>query len=126
MLASQWHDLKGQKEQLFSEVLSGLELRCLPCLALRPNQVYHLTGALEYNLMAVIKPLGLSDECQVLRLNTLLRNPVHLAGRPSQRSRQWIARVMAPRAWLSWWQRCVERVWPEYGPARRRVAAPVW
>lgn len=117
------HHLKGDKEQLFSEVLNGLDLHRPPCSALRANQVYYLIAALAYDLMIAIKVLDLSDECQGWRVKTLLKKLVFLPGRLSRRSRQWLARVMVPGAWLCWWQRWAQRVWPTSGPGRPRLSA---
>jgi hypothetical protein len=47
--------LKGEKEQLFSEVLSGLDLHRPPCLALRANQVYNLIAALDVPVVALVR-----------------------------------------------------------------------
>jgi hypothetical protein len=121
-LVGQRHHLKGEKEQLFSEVLNGLDLHRPPCSALRANQVYYLIAALAYNLMIAIKVLDLSDDCQSWRVKTLMKKMVLLPGRLRQRSRQWIAKVMVPGAWLCWWQRWAQRVWPEYGSGRPRVS----
>ncbi len=117
------HHLKGEKEQLFSEVLNGLDLHRPPCSSLQANQIYYLIAALAYNLMVAIKLLDLSDDCQGWRVKTLMKKMVMLPGRLSQRSRQWIARVMVPGAWLCWWQRWAQRVWPEYGAGRPCVSA---
>jgi hypothetical protein len=116
------HHLKGEKEQMFHEVLSGLDLHRPPCLALRANQVYYLIGALAYNLMVAIKLLDLKDDCQGWQLKTLMKKLVFMPGRLGQRSRQWVARVMVPGAWLSWWHRWSERVWPQPGVGRPRLS----
>ena len=117
------HHLKGEKEQLFSEVLNGLDLHRPPCSALIANQIYYLIAALAYDLMVAIKLLDLSDECQAWRVKTLLKKLVMLPGRLSQRSRQWVARVLVPGAWLHWWQRWAQRVWPAHAPGRPRLVA---
>jgi hypothetical protein len=57
------HRLKGEKEQLFGEVLNGLDLHRPPRSALRSNQAYYLIAALAYNLMIAIKLLDLPDDC---------------------------------------------------------------
>lgn len=121
VLVGERHHLKGEKEQLFSEVLNGLDLHRPPCSALRANQIYYLIGALAYDLMVAIKLLDLNDDCQGWRIKTLMKKLVMLPGRLSQRSRQWVARVLVPGAWLCWWQRWAKRVWPEFGPGRPRV-----
>ncbi len=117
------HHLKGEKEQLFSEVLNGLDLHRPPCSALRANQVYYLIAALAYDLMVAIKLLDLNDDCQGWRIKTLMRKLVLLPGRLSRRSRQWVAKVLVPGAWLCWWLRWAARVWPESGPGRPRLIA---
>jgi hypothetical protein len=117
------HRLKGEKEQLFSEVLSGLDLHRPPCSALVANQVYYLIAALAYDLLVAIKLLDLNDDCQSWRVKTLLKKLVMLPGRLRQRSRQWVAQVLVPGAWLYWWQRWAGRVWPEHKPGRPRLLA---
>ena len=116
------HHLKGEKEQLFSEVLNGLDLHRPPCSALIANQVYYLIAALAYDLVIAIKVLDLSDQCQSWQVKTLLKKLVFLPGRLSRRARQWVAKVLVPGAWLSWWQRWAQRVWPTVGPGRPRLA----
>jgi len=115
------HHLKGEKEQLFREVLSGLDLHRPPCSALMANQVYYLIAALAYDLMVAIKLLDLTDDCQGWRVKTLMKKLVFLPGRLSRQARQWVARVLVPGAWLGWWQRWAQRVWPQYRPGRPRL-----
>ena len=122
-LVGERHHLKGEKEQLFSEVLSGLDLHHPPCSALMANQIYYLIAALAYDLMVAIKLLDLNDDCQAWRVKTLMKKLVMLPGRLSQRSRQWVAKVLVPGAWLCWWQRWAQRVWPTLGPGRPRLVA---
>jgi hypothetical protein len=122
-LAGERHRLKGGKEQLFSEVLSGLDLHRPPCSALIANQVYYLLAALAYNLMVAIKLLDLPDDCQGWRVQTLMRKLVFLPGRLGRHARQWVAKVLVPGTWLCWWQRWAQRLWPDHGPGRPRLAA---
>ena len=123
-LTAERHHLKGGKEQLFDEVLNGMDLHHPPCSALRANQVYYLIAALAYDLMVAIKLVDLNDECQGWRVKTLMKKLVLLPGRLSRRSRQWVARVLVPGAWLTWWQRWVQRAWPQdHGVGRPRLSA---
>jgi hypothetical protein len=117
------HHLKGDKEQLFSEVLNGLDLHRPPCSALIANQIYYLIAALAYDLMVAIKLLDLNDDCQGWRIKTLMKKLVLLPGRMGRRSRQWVARVLVPGPWLNWWQRWAQRVWPTSGPGRPGLVA---
>ncbi len=52
-----------------------------------------------------------------------MKKLLFLPGRLRQRSRQWVARVLGPGAWLNWWQRWAPRVWPTHGPGRPRLVA---
>lgn len=122
-LVGERHHLKGEKEQLFSEVLNGLDLHRPPCSALRANQIYYLIAALAYDLMVAIKLLDLGDDCQAWRIKTLMKKLVMLPGRLSQRARQWVVRVLVPGNWLCWWQRWAARVWPSWAAGRPRLVA---
>ena len=123
VLVGERHHLKGEKEQWFGEVLNGLDLHRPPCSALIANQIYYLIAALAYDLMLAIKRLDLNDDCQGWRIKTLMKKLMMLPGRLSQRSRQWVARVLVPGAWLCWWQRWAQRVWPTPGLGRPRLVA---
>ena len=72
------HRLKGGKEQLFKEVLHGLDLHHLPCESLTANRMFYAIAALAYNLMATVKLLCLPDECQSWTVAPLLRQSVQL------------------------------------------------
>ena len=95
--------LKGEKEQLFGEVLGRLDLHRPPCSALIANRVYYLISALAYDLMTAIKILDLQDQSQGWKVKTLMKKLVMLSGRLSQLSRQWVAKVMVPGVWMNWW-----------------------
>ena len=117
------HHLKGDKERMFSEVLSGLDLHRPPCASLLANQIYYLIGALAYDLMVAIKLLDLNDECQGWQLKTLMKKLVFLPGRLGRHARQWVAQVSVAGAWLNWWQRWAGRVWPEHRRGRPALIA---
>ena len=111
--------LKGEKEQLFGEVWSGLDLHRPPCSALIAHQLYYLIAALAYDLRVAIKLMDLNDACQSWRIKTLLKQRVLLPGRLSPRARQWGVQVLVPGAGWCGWQRGAERAWPgEQGPER--------
>lgn len=104
------HHLKGDKERLFSEVLSGLDLHHPPCEQLIANQVFYTLGALAYNLLQALKLLHLPDDCQSWRVRTLLRQVVILPARLVRHARSLVARVSVPVSWLSWWNALVARL----------------
>jgi hypothetical protein len=116
------HHLKGDKERLFSEVLSGLDLHHPPCLSLRANEMFYALAMLAYNLLQAIKLLELPDDCQGWRLKTLLAKLVVLPVRLRRRSRQMVACLLVPVAWLEWWRQLLTRLWPARGVGRPPLA----
>lgn len=119
------HQLKGDKERLFSEVLSGLDLHHPPCAKLIANQMFYALAMVAYNLLQAIKLLELPDDCQSWRLKTLLAKLVLLPVRLARRSRQTGARLLVPAAWLAWWQDLLGRLWPHWGVGRPPLIAPL-
>ena len=100
----QRHHLKGQKEQLFSEVLSGLDLHHPPCAELIANQVYYALASLAYNFLVALKLLHLPDERQQCRIKTLIREIMILPGRFVSHARRLVARIYVAPEWLEWWR----------------------
>jgi len=117
------HHLKGDKEKLFSEVLSGLDLHHPPCASLMANRIFYALAMLAYNLLMAIKVLELPDDCQGWRLKTMLKQMVYLPTRLMNRSRQVWARLLVPADWLEWWRKLLERMWPRPGPGRPLLRA---
>lgn len=105
------HRLKGGKEQLFKEVLRGLDLHHPPCESLTANRMFYALAALAYNLMVAVKLLCLPDECQSWTVATLLRQLVRLPAVLVQHARRLVARVEVPPVWVSWWQHWEQRWW---------------
>lgn len=105
------HRLKGGKEQLFKEVLRGLDLHHPPCESLVANRMFYAIGALAYNLMKAVQLLCLPDECQGWTVPTLLRQMVRLPAMLVRHARRLVARVEVAVSWLSWWQTWEARWW---------------
>jgi hypothetical protein len=112
------HRLKGGKEQLFKEVLRGLDLHHPPCESLKANRMFYAIAALAYNLMAAVKLLCLPDECQGWTVPTLLKQMVRLPAMLVRHARRLVARVEVAASWLRWWQNWEQRWWPAVGAGR--------
>ncbi|MGZ8899025.1 MAG: transposase [Limisphaerales bacterium] len=104
------HRLKGHKEQLFSEVLTGLDLHHPPCAELIANQMYYAVAALAYNLLVALKLLHLPEERQQCRLKTLIREIMILPGRFVTHARRVVARIYVAPEWLDWWRVAYEQM----------------
>ena len=90
------HHLKGDKERLFSEVLSGLDLHHPPCEQLLANQIFYTLAIMAYNLLQGLNLLHLPEDCQSWRVRTLLQNLIILPARLVLHARQLVARVAVP------------------------------
>lgn len=111
------HRLKGGKEQLFKEVLRGLDLHHPPCESLVANRMFYAIGALAYNLMKAVQLLCLPDECQGWTVPTLLKQMVRLPALLVRHARRLVARVEVAVSWLDWWHAWETRWWRKAEPA---------
>jgi Transposase DDE domain group 1 len=105
------HRLKGGKEQLFKEVLRGLDLHHPPCESLVANRMFYAIAALAYNLMKAVQLLCLPDECQSWTVATLLKQMVRLPAMLVRHARRLVARVEVSVRWLDWWRNWETRWW---------------
>lgn len=105
------HRLKGGKEQLFKEVLRGLDLHHPPCESLTANRMFYAIAALAYNLMKAVQLLCLPEECQGWTVPTLLKQMVRLPAVLVHHARRLVARVEVAVSWLDWWRQWQARWW---------------
>jgi hypothetical protein len=105
------HRLKGGKEQLFKEVLRGLDLHHPPCESLVANRMFYAIAAMAYNLMKAVQLLCLPDECQSWTVPTLLKQMVRLPATLVRHARRLVARVEVAVSWLDWWRSWEGRWW---------------
>lgn len=105
------HRLKGGKEQLFKEVLRGLDLHHPPCESLVANRMFYAIAALAYNLMKAVQLLCLPEDCQSWTVPTLLKHMVRIPATLVRHARRLVARVEVAVSWLGWWRSWEERWW---------------
>ena len=116
----QRHQLKGAKEQAFSEVLSGLDLHHPPCSDLIANQAFYAIAALAYNVLITLRMLEMPDEAQSWRIQTIIRHLLTVPVTISTHARYQVARICIPTGWLRWWRLFVDRWVP-----KRKTGRPV-
>jgi hypothetical protein len=105
------HRLKGGKEQLFKEVLRGLDLHHPPCESLIANRMFYAIAALAYNLMKAAQILCLPEECQSWTVPTLLKQMVRIPATLVRHARRLVVRVEVAVSWLNWWRKWERRWW---------------
>jgi hypothetical protein len=102
------HALKGEREQMFSQLLSDLDLHHPPCLSLSANQAFYTLAALAYNVLTALKLAELPVEQHGWRVRTLIRHLLTLPAKLSRHARGLVLRLYCPAGWLDWW-----RLWQE-------------
>jgi hypothetical protein len=115
------HQIKGAKEQAFSEVLTGLDLHHPPCEALIANQAFYAIAAMAYNVLITLKLLDLPDDAQTLRIRSLIRHLLTVPVSVSTHARYEVARICVPTGWLRWWRIFVDQWVP-----KRKSGRPVF
>jgi hypothetical protein len=118
------HQLKGAKEQGFSEVLSGLDLHRPPCSSLIANQAFYAIAALAYNVLVALKMLDMPDEAQNWRIRTTIRHLLTVPVTFSAHARYEVARICVPAGWMRWWRLFVDQ-WVPKRKSGRPVAETV-
>lgn len=102
------HDIKGERERMFSQLLTDLDLHHPPCLSLEANRAFYTLAALAYNLLTALKLLELPAEHHAWRVRTLIRHLLTLPAKLSRHARGLVLRLYCPAGWLDWW-----RLWRE-------------
>jgi hypothetical protein len=111
------HRLKGDRERLFSEVLSDLDLHHPPCQALAANRVYYALATLAYNVLQALKLIWLPAEVQPQRVRTLIHQLLLVPVRLYRHARRLAACFFATTPWVQWWRRFLAEVLPRCGLA---------
>ena len=106
-LAVERHRLKGDKERMFSQVLTDMDLHHPPCKSLAANEVFYALGALGHNLLQAIKLIHLPDRDQCLRIRTLLHILMLIPVQFKRHARQLKAVCCVSSRWLRWWRRFI-------------------
>jgi hypothetical protein len=99
------HHLKGDRERLFSDVLSDLDLHHPPCAALSANRVYYALAMLAYDVLQALKLIWLPPVLQAARVRTLLKHLLMVPVEIKRHARALLACFYAPAQWIAWWRR---------------------
>lgn len=113
------HRTKGEREQLFSQVLSDLDLHRPPCLALGANQAFYALAAIAYNLLTALKLLELPDDCQSWRARTIVRNLLTVPATQVLHANRRVLRLCVPAGWLRWWRLFLDQFVPPRKPGEK-------
>ena len=103
------HDLKGERERMFSQLLTDLDPHHPPCLSLKANRAFYTLAAIAYNVLTALKLLELPAEHHAWRVRTLIRHLPPLAAKLSRHARGLVLRRCCSAGWLNWW-----RLWREH------------
>jgi len=98
------HDLKGERELMFSQLLADLDLHHPPCLALVANQAFYTLAALASNVLTALKLTELPAEHHGWRVRSLIRHLLTLPAKLSRHARGVVLRLYCPAGHLNWWR----------------------
>jgi hypothetical protein len=104
------HQLKGDKERLFSQVLSDLDLHHPPCHDLGANNAFYALGAMAHNLLHAIKLLHLKDQDQALRTRSLIQILMLVPVQFKRHARRVKAVCCVASTCLGWWRKFIGRL----------------
>ncbi len=107
------HRTKGEREQLFSQVLSDLDLHHPPCLSLKANHAFYALAAIAYNLLTALKVLELPDDAQTWRARTIIRNLLTIPAMQVLHANRRTLKLCIPAGWLAWWRLFLEKFVPK-------------
>ena len=106
------HHLKGDRERLFSEVLTDLDLHHPPCASLSANRVYYAIAGLAYNVLQALKLIWLPATVQPQRVRTLLHHLLMVPVEIKRHARAIAAHFYAHSHWRAWWWRFFSEILP--------------
>ena len=104
------HQLKGDKERLFSQVLSDLDLHHPPCHSLGANNAFYVLGSMAHNLLHAIKLIHMPDEDQALRTRSLIQVLMLVAVQFKRHARSVKAVCCVSSSCLGWWRKFIGKL----------------
>lgn len=110
--AFEQHHLKGDRERLFSEVLTDMDLHHPPCASLSANRVYYAMAGLAYNVLQALKLIWLPVTVQPQRVRTLLHHLLMVPVEIKRHARTITARFYAHVHWRQWWWKFFSDILP--------------
>lgn len=115
------HQLKGAKEQGFSQTLSDLDLHHPPCLDLIANQAFYALATLAYNILTALRVMELPEEAQGWRVRSIIRHLLTVPVTVSTHARYERAKICIPAGWMKWWRLYFDRWVPKRKAGRPAV-----
>lgn len=90
------HQSRGSMEKRIGELKHQLNINHLPCGQFNANCLYFSIGILAYNLLQLLKLIGLPEEYQTKSVKTVRYQLIKLAGKVITHARYRILQIAAP------------------------------
>ena len=109
-----FHQGRGSMEKRIGELKHQLNINHLPCGQFNANCLYFTIGVLAYNLLQLLKLIGLSEEYHTKTVKTLRYQLIKLAGKVVTHARYRILQIAAPLKNIELYSKAYYRI--RYGP----------
>jgi hypothetical protein len=109
-----FHQGRGSMEKTIGELKHQLNINHLPCGQFNANCLYFTIGVLAYNLLQLLKLIGLSEEYHTKTVKTLRYQLIKLAGKVVTHARYRILQIAAPLKNIELYSKAYYRI--RYGP----------
>lgn len=106
-----WHNQRGQAENFYKELKTGLGLEQLPCGASGANAVFFRIGVLAYNLFIGFKRLACPTAWASQTIATVRWKLVQVAGRILRHAGRVVLRFVLGDEALACWHTIRQRCW---------------
>jgi hypothetical protein len=98
------HQLKGDRERMFSQVPTDMDPHHPPCHSLKANEVFYALAMLAHNMLQAVKLPYLPDAEQSVRLRTLVHILMLIPVQFKRHARRLKAVCCVASNWLPWWR----------------------
>ena len=107
----QWHNQRGQAENVNKELKAGLGMEQLPCGDAGANAVFFRIGVLAYNLFIGVKRLACPASWAAQTIATVRWRLVQVAGRILRHAGRVVVRLVLEAEALTCWHTIRQRCW---------------
>ena len=105
-----FHQKRGEMERLLGEIKNHFNLEHLPCRQFVANGMYFTLGVMAYNIVQLIKQIGLGEEWMKRSIRTLRYQLLHIAARVITHARYLFVRMVCVPEWFDLFEKAYLKI----------------